>query len=104
MLRWLGILLALAIASPADAQVFKPKSKKSAKADKSEKAEKPDKDDKAEPQKKAKKQPRSAQTKKRVKKKKNAADRARPDDLTPEPEKKGADKDYVKIWEDDEIE
>ena len=98
MVRWLGLLLGLCLAtSAADAQVFKPKGKK---ADKTEKKA-------AEPEKKsAKKQPRAAVTKKRVTTKPNkknaAADRGRPDDLTPEPQSKNADQDYVKIWDDDD--
>ena len=89
MLRRLAILIVLAMfASPASAQVFKPKSKKPAAA----KAEK----------KAPKKQPRTAPTKKRPAAKKKAA--ARPDDQESESAPKGADKDYVKIWDDEEIE
>jgi hypothetical protein len=96
MLRWLGIILAIGLVSTsADAQVFKPKSKKAAATEK-----------KAAPQKKAaKKQPRAGATKKRpAKKKSKASDRGSSDDLTSESESKGAGKDYVKIWDDDEIE
>ena len=95
MLRWLGIILAIGLVSTcADAQVFKPKSKKAAATEK-----------KASAKKAAKKQPRAGATKKRpAKKKSSASDRGSPDDLTPEPESKGAGKDYVKIWDDDEIE
>src|SRR5262245_11009984 len=101
MRRWLGILtpltaltaiFALAIASPADAQVFKPKSKKAQAAEKKSVDQ-------------TKKQPRNAQTKKRVTKKKPkkaAAKRSDDFDLS-EPETK-SDKDYVKIWDDDAIE
>lgn len=94
MLRWLGIVVALALVSaPADAQVFKPKSKKAAATSKA-------------PQKKAaKKQPRAAATKKRVaKKKKKAPAAAAADDDETESEPKASDKDYVKIWDDEEIE
>ena len=76
----------------ADAQVFKPKGKKAEVIDK-----KPVKAA-------AKKTPK---TKKKVttKSKKNAAaDRSRPDDLTPEPASKSDDDDFVKITDDDEIE
>jgi hypothetical protein len=104
MRRWLGILIALAIplalATPADAQVFKPKSKKAAAESKA-----PAKKKKAAPKKKApKKQPRTAATKKRPAKT-AAADRARPaDDEAPDPAPKGAEKDFVKIWDDEQIE
>lgn len=98
MARLLLLVLALAVTSTAaEAQVFRPKSgaKKAAPAAKTAPAT-------------AKKQPRAAPTKKRPtnppKKKNAAADRGAPDDLTPEPEAKGAAKDYVKIWDDEEIE
>jgi hypothetical protein len=95
MLRWFVIFIALCVMSTsADAQVFKPKSKKAAAAKKAS----------ADPEKKAKKQPRAGATKKRPKKKSNASDRGTADDLTPEEEPKGSAKDYVKIWDDDEIE
>ena len=100
MRRWLAILVTICLASPAvDAQVFKPKSKKATAAKKQASTS-------ADPEAKAaKKQPRATTAKKRpVKKKSNAGDRGSPDDLTPEPEPKGAAKDYVKIWDDDEIE
>lgn len=93
MLRWLGIIVALALVSAsADAQVFKPKSKKAAATQK------------AAPEKKktAKKQPRTAPTKKRVAKKKKA--KAVADDAETESESTGGDKDFVKIWDDEEIE
>ena len=91
MLRWLGIVVALALVSaPADAQVFKPKAKKAA-ATKSEKAEKKT------PAKAAKKAP----AKKRVKKK----SKARPaDGAEAEADSTESDPDYVKIWDDDTIE
>jgi hypothetical protein len=97
MLRWLVILVALSVMSTsADAQVFKPKSKKAAAAKKVKSAD-PE-------QTTAKKQPRAGATKKRPKQKSSAADRGSPDDLTPEAEPKSAAKDYVKIWDDDDIE
>jgi hypothetical protein len=96
MLRWLGILLAIGLTSAsADAQVFKPKPKKAAAPDKSEK-----KKAAAEPS--AKKQSRAAPTKKRVATKKKV--KPARDDEAPESESKDTDKDYVKIWDDDEIE
>lgn len=96
MMRWLGLVLVLALGTPAaDAQVFKPKGKKTEKAEKKQAAE----------PKAAKKPPRAGGTpKKRVTtkpKKTTAADRSRPEDLTPEPASKESDKDYVKIWDDD---
>jgi hypothetical protein len=96
MRRWLGIMLAIGfVSTSASAQVFKPKSKKAAATEKKS----------ADPEKKtAKKQPRAGATKKRPKKKSSASDRGTADDLTPEPESKSAGKDYVKIWDDDEIE
>ena len=98
MLRWLGIILTIVLVSTsADAQVFKPKSKKAA-ATKKESSAAPEKNS-------AKKQPRAASTKKRVSKKKSAAsDRASSDEETAEPESKGTGKDYVKIWDDDDVE
>lgn len=97
MLRWLGLILTIVLVSTsADAQVFKPKSKKATAAKK---------ESTAAPEKKAaKKQPRTAPAKKRVAKKKAAADRESSDEDTAEPESKGAGKDYVKIWDDDEVE
>jgi hypothetical protein len=97
MLRWLGIIVALCVMSAsADAQVFKPKSKKAA-ATKKESSADPDK-------KAAKKQPRTSATKKRPKKKTKAASADEEEDVASEPEPKGAAKDYVKIWDDDAIE
>lgn len=94
MRRWLGIILAIGLVSTsATAQVFKPKSKKAAATEK-----------KSDSSKKTAKKARAGATKKRPAKKKPSADRGSPDDLTPEPESKGAGKDYVKIWDDDEIE
>ena len=88
MLRWLGILVAIALCSTsADAQVFKPKAKKAAPAEKKATAKK----------KAAKKQPRAAPNKKRVTAKKKAAARKGGD-------AEDDDRDYVKIWDDDEIE
>jgi len=95
MLRWLAIIVAmLLVSSPVDAQVFKPKSKTAAATKKAS----------ADPDKKAKKQPRAGATKKRPKKKSNASDRETADDLTSDEEPKRASKDFVKIWDDDEIE
>jgi hypothetical protein len=96
MLRWVGIIVAIALVSTAaDAQVFKPKSKKAAATEKS-----------AAPAKKtAKKQPRASATKKRPAKKKAAkAETVDEDEDVAESESKGAGKDYVKIWDDDTIE
>lgn len=91
MLRWLGILFALALCSTsADAQVFKPKAKKPAAAEKKAKAKKSKKT--------AKKQSRSSHSKKRVSKKKKSK-RTRDEVAS-----KDDDKDYVKIWDDDEVE
>ena len=85
-LRWLGLALALGLmGSSADAQVFKPKAKKT--ESKSTKA--PSK--KKTPKKKA-----------AARKKSKAASRARPTDLTPDPVDDDSDRDYVKIWDDDE--
>jgi hypothetical protein len=97
MRRWLGIILAIGLVSTsASAQVFKPKSKKAAATEKKSAAD---------PEKKTAKKARAGATKKRpAKKKTRAADSGSPDDLTPEPEPKSAGKDYVKIWDDDEIE
>src|SRR5688500_20315973 len=89
MLRRLAILIALALfASPANAQVFKRKSKKPAAA----KAEK----------KATKKKPRTAPTNKSPAAKKKAA--ARPDDDESESASKRAYKDNVTIWDEEEIE
>jgi hypothetical protein len=95
MLRWLWIIVAMLLVSgSADAQVFKPKSKKAAASQKAS----------ADPDKKAaKKQPRAGATKKRPKKK-TKAERASDEEETSEPESKGSGKDYVKITDDDDIE
>lgn len=82
----IGVLSGLV--STADAQVFKAKSKKSEATEK-----KPAKTKKAKAKKKVS-----------TKKKNAAADRSRPDDLTPEPASKSDDDDFVKITDDDEIE
>ena len=90
-LRWLGLALALSVGlvgSPAEAQVFKPKAKKT---ETTKSAKSTSKKKKAAPKKKA-----------AARKKSKAASRARPDDLTPAPEADDADNDYVKIWDDDE--
>ena len=88
----LVVIVGLALLSTprADAQVFKPKSSKSA----SEKKAKPA----------AKKKSASKKTSK--KKKSAVAERSRPDDLTPEVSSndESEDSDYVKITDDDEIE
>jgi hypothetical protein len=85
-LRWLGIALALGLlGSSAEAQVFKPKKTETVKAKK------------ASAKKKSTKKKASAR-----RKKSKAATRARPDDLTPAPADDDADRDYVKIWDDDE--
>lgn len=93
MLRWLAVLVAFALASvPAEAQVFKPKGKKAAATQKA-------------PKKAAKKQPRAATRKKKrvtAKKKKQVVREVEDDEVEAEP--KGDDKDYVKIWDDEEIE
>lgn len=90
MARWLGLVLALGlVGGSAEAQVFKPKGKKT---DVGAKA----------PQKKAAKKAPKAK-KKSAKKKSAAADRSRPNDLTPEPSSK-EDQDYVKITDDEDIE
>jgi hypothetical protein len=90
MTRWLAIL-ALLVAVPAEAQVFKPKSgsssttKTSAKSSKSSSAKK-------------------ASTKKssaRKARKSSAAKKGRPSDLTPDDAPK-VDPDYVKIIDDDD--
>jgi replication initiation and membrane attachment protein DnaB len=91
-MRLFAILVALGLLSiNAEAQVFKPKK---GKTDSSEK--------------KAKSAKKSTQTTKKkagsTKKKSAAAERSRPDDLTPEPASKDDDEDFVKITDDDEIE
>jgi hypothetical protein len=87
-LRWLALPLALGLlgsSATAEAQVFKPKAKKTeVKATKASAKKKT-------PKKKA-----------AARKKSKAASRARPDDLTPDPVAEDSDKDYVKIWDDDE--
>lgn len=101
MARWLGVLLAIAVAGgPASAQVFKPKTSTAKKSS--------DDTKKATPAKKSSStSAKKSTSKKRVttKSKKNAAaDRSRPDDLTPDAAPKESDKDYVKITDDDDIE
>ena len=92
MLRWLILVIALGVGtSSAEAQVFKPKAKKTEKAPK-----------KAEP--KAKRDtPVKKRVTKKAKKKNSSADRARRDDSS-DSGSKGSDKDYVKIWDDETIE
>lgn len=91
-MRWLGALIVIiGLVGPSDAQVFKPKGKKSEAAEK--------KPAKASAKKKKDKKKVSAKSKKNA-----AADRSRPDDLTPEPASKSDDEDFVKITDDDEIE
>jgi len=90
-MRLLAILLALGLVSTgAEAQVFKPKKGSSEK--------KPAKSAAPKKAKSAKKKVGSTA------KKNAAADRSRPDDLTPEPASKDDDEDFVKITDDDEIE
>jgi hypothetical protein len=99
MSRWITALVVVGLgglaAPAADAQVFKPKGKKS---DVVEKA--PAK--KAPAKKKAGK--KKVTTKPRASRGNAVADRGRPDDLTPEPASKNEDSDYVKITDDDDIE
>ena len=95
MARWVTLLASLALViglvAPADAQVFKPKGKKAESAEKTSST-------KTTKKKKKKKKGSS-------KKKGNAAaERSRPDDLTPEPASKKGDSDFVQITDDDEIE
>ena len=90
-MRWLAILTVLGLVASADAQVFKPKGKKSEVVEK--------KPAKSTAKKKTAKKKVSAKSKKNA-----AADRSRPDDLTPEPSSKSEDEDFVKITDDDEIE
>jgi hypothetical protein len=105
MSRSLGLFVALCLAlasGPAAAQVFKPKASTSSKKSSDSK-----KADPAAKKSSAKKQSRNAPSKKRVttKPKKNqAAERGRPDDLTPDPASKESDKDFVKITDDDDVE
>ena len=90
-MRFLAILVALGLLSlNAEAQVFKPKKGKT---------------DSSEKKSAKKKAPKTAKKKVGSSKKKNAAaERSRPDDLTPEPASKADDEDFVKITDDDEIE
>lgn len=94
-MRWLTNLVVLGVLfgllSTAEAQVFKPKGKK---ADVIEKK----------PAKASAKKSKVTKKKVAAKKKNAAADRSRPDDLTPEPGSKSDDDDFVKITDDDEIE
>ena len=110
MARWLGILLAIGFAATsADAQVFKPKTKKTGtsekakkpSSEKSEKADKPEKTEKSE--KSEKKSARSAPTKKRVTTKPKKGGK-HSDDAASEDGPKESDKDFVKITDDDDIE
>ena len=90
-MRLLAILVALGLVSlSAEAQVFKPKK---GKADSAQKKST-----------KTAKKKSTAKKKVSAKKKNAAADRSRPDDLTPEPASKDDDEDFVKITDDDEIE
>jgi hypothetical protein len=99
MRRWLGILIAICLVSPAvDAQVFKPSRSKKAATTKKAPAADPDK-------KAAKKQPRTTTAKKRPKKSSASERETDSDEETAEPApKKKGDNDYVKIWNDKEIE
>ena len=100
MLRWLALVLAVGLASApaADAQVFKPKTKKATpeKAEKSDKADAPKKSSASE-KKAATKQARTEPTKKKVasKSKKKSGAEAAP---------KESDKDFVEITDDESIE
>lgn len=95
----MGLVVALGLCLPspaADAQVFKPKSGKTAEKKAAKSSSK-------------KKVTSKKSSKKKKKKKSAAAERSRPDDLTPEPasaedEISDADKDFVKITDDDDIE
>lgn len=85
MARWLIILAVLGLAAPADAQVFKPKGKKTESSEKK-------------PAKKAKKAgKKKASTKARK-------SRRASDDGDSESSSKKVDPDHVKITDDDEIE
>ena len=95
MARWLTVLVISGLVSlastSADAQVFKPKGKKSDAAER--KSEK----------KPAKK--KAGKKKVTTKPRKNAvAERDSSDDEAPEPSSKNSDSDYVKITDDDDIE
>jgi len=113
MARWLGILLAIGFAATsADAQVFKPKTKKTgtsekatkkASSEKSEKTEKTEKADKTDKSEKAEKKARSAPTKKRVTTKPKKGGK-HSDDAASEDAPKESDKDFVKITDDDDAE
>lgn len=95
-MRVLAILIVLGLVASADAQVFKPKGKKSEATEK-----KPSK--KAAAKKKSTKSTKAK--KKSTKTKKSAvAERSRPDDADSEDDDNAGDKDYVKITDDDEIE
>lgn len=81
MARWLIVLAVLGLAAPADAQVFKPKGRKTESSEK----------------KPAKKTKKAAKKKGTTKRKSAAADRDRS-------ERRKVDPDYVKITDDDDIE
>jgi hypothetical protein len=90
-MRWLAsaLVIAFGLSSVASAQVFKPKGKKS---------------DVSVDKKPAKKSTKAKSTKSKKKKKSAAAERSRPDDLTPDAPSKSEDSDFVKITDDEEIE
>ena len=84
MARWLIVLAVLGLAAPADAQVFKPKGKKTESGEKR-------------PAKKAKKAKKAAKKKGTAKRKSASARRDRSDEPKVDP-------DYVKITDDEDIE
>lgn len=93
MVRWLGLLLALGlVAAPAEAQVFKPKGKKTETAKKAPAKKAPAKKASAKKSKKA--------TKAKARK---SRERTRSDEEAPARSKRN-DPDFVKITDDDEIE
>jgi hypothetical protein len=99
MARWLTVLVVVGlggllglVAPAADAQVFKPKGKKSDVVEKRSEKKAPAK--KKAGKKKVTTKPRKAAV----------ADRDRDDEETSEPASKNVDADYVKITDDDDIE
>jgi len=108
MSRWLIALALVTVAGTADAQVFKPRGKGTpppAKKADPPKAD-PKKPDKADPKKTAAAAPKAGARKVTTKppqKSRVARGKGRPDDLTPEPVKKGkkhSDDDDVKVTDD----
>ena len=97
MLRWLGLLLALGLATTsADAQVFKPKTPKTTKAKSTTSEDKPKKE-KATP---TKQSARTSPGKKRVTTKSKKSRPSEDADSAP----KESDKDFVKITDDADAE